>query len=95
LIDILLPYFQAGRHSLLHCLASVFDSRLVLQRCFGKLEDALARGYSGMRVSGDLTWLDKNDWMSFMDCEAAANGTIGKHKMLALCTHCLEKCGAA
>jgi hypothetical protein len=39
----------------------VFDSRLVLQRCFGKLDDALARGYSGMRVSGDMTWLDKND----------------------------------
>jgi hypothetical protein len=30
-----------------------------------------------------------------MDCKAAANGTIGKHKMLALFTHCLEKCGAA
>ena len=74
---------------------TVFDSRLVLQRCLGKLDDALARGYSGMRVSGDMTWLDKNDWTSFMGCEAPANGIIAKHKMLALCTHCLEKCGAA
>ncbi len=48
-----------------------------------------------MRLTGNTFWLEKPDWKSFTDYEAAINDVIGKYHMLALCTYSLDKCGAA
>ena len=73
----------------------VFDSERVLHGWVDKLDSALSRGYSGLRLTGNAAWLKKKDWTSFADYEAAVTGVIGKHKMVALCSYWLEKCGAA
>jgi PAS domain S-box-containing protein len=72
-----------------------FNQARVLNGWVDKLDQALAKGYAGMRLSGNTFWLEKEDWESFIDYEAAINDFIGGHKMLALCTYSLDKCGAA
>ena len=57
-----------------------------------KLNQALARGYDGMRVTVNTVWVEKKDWDDFRDYEAAVNGVVGKHRMIALCTYSLDKC---
>ena len=73
----------------------VFDSERVLRGWVDKLDSALSRGYSGLRLTGNTAWLEKKDRASFADYEAAVTSVIGKHKMVALCSHLLEKCSAA
>jgi len=59
-----------------------------------KLDSALAAGYEGLRLSGNTFWLEKKDWAAFTDYEAAVNGVISRHRMLAACTYSLDRCGA-
>ena len=73
----------------------VFDSDRVLRGWVGKLDSALARGYDGLRLTGNTAWLEKKDWESFADYEAAVTSVTGKYKMVVLCSYWLEKCGAA
>ena len=72
-----------------------FNSQIVLNGWVKKLNQALKRGYTGLRLTGNTFWLEKKDWHSFTDYEEAVNNVIGKYKMIALCTYCLEKCNAA
>ena len=60
-----------------------------------KLEQALARGYAGMRVSGDTCWLRKKDWQDFCAYENHLNESISDQAMTVLCTYPLAKSGAA
>ncbi|MDM8000026.1 MAG: MEDS domain-containing protein, partial [Dehalococcoidia bacterium] len=72
-----------------------FDQERVLNGWVEKLNGALAAGYSGLRLTGNTFWLEKQDWGSFTEYEAAINDVIRKYRMLALCTYSLDKCGAA
>ncbi len=72
-----------------------FDQHRVLDRWLEKLNAALARGYSGLRASGDLSWLGSDDWQRFSEYEAAVNQIIGRGSMIALCTYSLDRCSAA
>jgi PAS domain S-box-containing protein len=73
----------------------VFDLQRVLDGWIDKLNQALAKGYSGLRLTGNTFWIERKDWTSFTDYEAAVSDIIGKYKMLALCTYSLGKCTAA
>lgn len=82
-------------HSEWYMKDGYFDLQRVLNGWVGKLNDALARGYSGLRVTGNTAWLEKKNWQDFTDYEAAINGVIGKYRILALCTYSLGLCSAA
>ncbi len=73
----------------------VFDLQRVLNGWVDKLNQALATGYAGMRVTGNTAWLERNGWKDFTEYEAEINNVIGKYKMMALCTYWLDKCGAS
>jgi len=73
----------------------VFDLQRVLNGWVDKLNQALAGGYAGMRVTGNTAWLERNGWKDFTEYEAEINNVIGKYKMMALCTYWLDKCGAS
>jgi PAS domain S-box-containing protein len=77
-----------------YLVGGTFDDDRELEGWVGKLERALARGYSGLRMSGNTLWLDRNHWQAFTEYEANVNDVIGKYKMLAICTYCLDKCDA-
>ncbi len=71
-----------------------FDSQRVLDAWIGKLEKARAGGFDGLRLSGNTFWLEKSDWKTFTDYEAAIDQVIGRYRMLAACTYSLDRCGA-
>jgi PAS domain S-box-containing protein len=75
-----------------YMLAGTFDDDRVLKGWVSKLEQALARGYSGLRLTGNTFWLERNHWQAFTEYETKVNNVIGKYKMLAICTYCLDKC---
>jgi len=72
-----------------------FDSDQVLEGWVEKERQALERGFDGLRLTGNTFWLEKKDWESFKNYEAAVNSVIGKYRMLAVCTYSLDKCTAS
>jgi PAS domain S-box-containing protein len=72
-----------------------FESQRVLNGWVEKLDRALGNGFQGLRLSGNTFWLEKEQWQSFTDYEETINNIIGKYKMIAFCTYCLDKCTAA
>jgi PAS domain S-box-containing protein len=72
-----------------------FDLERVLGGWQEQLARALARGYAGVRVTGDTAWLQKHDWKDFCEYEEALNQSIANKPLTVLCTYPLAACGAA
>lgn len=71
-----------------------FDLKRTLDMWMAKHDEALSRGFAGLRVSGAPYWIDnKKDWDDFAAYEAEINNVIGGTKLLVLCTYSLQKCG--
>lgn len=71
-----------------------FDLQRTLKMWMAKHDEALSRGFAGLRVSGNPYWIDnKKDWDDFADYEAEINRVIAGLRLLVLCTYSLEKCG--
>ena len=60
----------------------------------GRQEDALRRGYSGLRASGNTSWLEVRDWSSFARYEAKLTRAFRGRQIVGLCAYCLNKCNA-
>jgi len=75
-----------------------FDADHVLQAWTDKLDEALARGFSGMRCVGNTFWLEKHHWNSFAQyearLEARLEAVLSQLQMRVLCTYALERCSA-
>lgn len=71
-----------------------FDGKTLTQAWYDKLARVSARGYPGMRVTGDTTWLSQKDWRHFCDYEDGLNEVIGNQRLAVLCTYPLSSCGA-
>ena len=69
-----------------------FNDELVLRGWVDKLQQAQAKGFSGLRLTGNTFWLEHNHWQAFTEYEAKINDVIGNYNMLAICTYCLDKC---
>ncbi|XHH10269.1 MAG: PAS domain S-box protein [Candidatus Bathyarchaeia archaeon] len=72
-----------------------FDSAKVLQGWVEKEQNALKRGFDGLRLTGNTLWVERSLWNSFVDYEEAINSVIGNQHMIALCTYCLKNCSGA
>src|SRR5215467_13742708 len=71
-----------------------FDGKRLTAAWYEKLAEVSARGYPGIRVTGDTTWLSKKDWAHFCDYEDGLNEVIGNQRLAVLCTYPLAGCGA-
>ncbi|MDD1677176.1 MAG: MEDS domain-containing protein, partial [Methanomicrobiales archaeon] len=71
-----------------------FEADAVLAGWVQKLEDALKRGFEGLRLTGNTFWLEQQTWDDFTNYEAAVNSVIGRYRMLAICTYSLKKCNS-
>jgi C4-dicarboxylate-specific signal transduction histidine kinase len=71
-----------------------FDGKRVTDGWHEKLARVSARGYPGIRVTGDTTWLTTKDWTHFCDYEDGLNEVIGTRHLAVLCTYPLAACGA-
>lgn len=69
-------------------------SQVDLQRITGgwheKLHGALAKGYHGMRISGNAFWLETNHWRAFREYEEELALSVLDQKMIVLCTYSLR-----
>ena len=72
-----------------------FDLKRVLKSWIESLNQALAKGYDGMRVAGNTAWLEKGSWKDFADYEDKINDAISKYRMIAICTYSLGQCGSS
>jgi PAS domain S-box-containing protein len=64
-----------------------YDPQRVLQGWREKLNQALARGYDGMRASGDTAWIQKDHWRVFRDYEIDVNALLADQRGIILCTY--------
>src|SRR5439155_7250813 len=71
-----------------------FDLKRVISGWNEKLARASARGYAGVRVTGDTAWLEKKDWKDFCEYEESLNDSIANQRLAVLCTYPLAACGA-
>jgi PAS domain S-box-containing protein len=72
-----------------------FDLKRVINGWNEKLTSASARGYAGVRVTGDTAWLEKKDWKDFCEYEDSLNQAIAGQRLAVLCTYPVAACGAA
>src|SRR5882724_4750712 len=72
-----------------------FDLERVISGWNRKLEHASARGYAGVRVTGDTAWLEKKDWKDFCAYEESLNHAVTNQRLAVLCTYPIANCGAA
>ena len=78
-----------------YLIDSVFDQNRALDAGIDKLDQALVKGYKGMRVTADIAPLIEKDWDNLVDYETRLNDCIAKYRMIRVCTYPLEKCGAS
>jgi PAS domain S-box-containing protein len=71
-----------------------FDLNRVIRGWNEKLAHASARGFTGVRVTGDTAWLEKKDWKDFCEYEESLNQAIAGQRLAVLCTYPLAACGA-
>ena len=71
-----------------------FDLKRVTAGWLEKLAHASARGYAGVRVTGDTAWLHKKDWKHFCEYEEGLNEAVANQRLAVLCTYPLAACGA-
>lgn len=64
-----------------------FDPQRITGGWNARLEEALARGFSGMRVSGNAFWMETNLWKDFREYEAELDHSIDGRRMIVLCTY--------
>jgi PAS domain S-box-containing protein len=72
-----------------------FDLNRVIAGWNQKLAHASAKGYAGVRVTGDTAWLKKKDWKDFCEYEESLNNAVANQRLAVLCTYPLAACGAA
>lgn len=64
-----------------------FDKEKVLKKWLKKLDNALARGFDGLRVSGSTSWLGTKNKADFSLYEAKIEAIVEKFKILVLCNY--------
>ena len=60
-----------------------------------KLDQALAKGYAGMRVNGNGAWLREEHWADFAQYEQQVDEMFVDRKLIAVCTYPLSVLKAA
>jgi hypothetical protein len=64
-----------------------FDLKRITNGWNEKLSAALARGYAGMRVSGNAFWIATNHWKEFCEYEQELDRSLADQSMMVLCTY--------
>jgi PAS domain S-box-containing protein len=72
-----------------------FDLNRVICGWNEKLARSSARGYAGVRVTGDTAWLEQKDWRDFCEYEELLNHAVTNQRIAVLCSYPLVSCSAA
>ena len=75
--------------------AGTLKGNQVVDLWLAEEQRALAGGYRGLRITGNVTFLRSEDWAQFMEYEELVNRAFQGRRIVTLCTYHLESCGAA
>ncbi|MEY2538505.1 MAG: hypothetical protein QOG67_2245 [Verrucomicrobiota bacterium] len=64
-----------------------WDPQQILQSWREQLNRTLAKGYAGLRASGDGGWIRNDDWLVFREYEEKVNALIADQRSIILCTY--------
>ena len=67
-----------------------FNIQRVLQDWIDKHDQAIAKGYAGLRCTGNTFWLEKHQWDSFAKYEVEIDEIVSKLQIIVLCTYPLQ-----
>ena len=90
-------YLQKGKMEIIpysewYLTHGKFDGDNVLNSWIKKIDKAISKGYRGIRISGNMTWLTKENWPAFQNYESIIDKRIKDLKMIAVCTFQISKC---
>jgi signal transduction histidine kinase len=67
-----------------------FDAEQINTAWLEKLDQALAKGYDGLRINGNESWLQRHGWDNFMEYERGLNNVLKDRHIIGLCTYPLS-----
>ncbi len=70
----------------------VFNQDNVLIHMIREINQAMVKGYEGMRIAGNSNWPEIRSIKQAFDYEAAMNNIVHKYRMVALCAYSLDAC---
>jgi hypothetical protein len=70
------------------------DAADILGRWLHEEERAIADGYSGLRITGNTSFVQSGDWSAFMDYEELLNREQSSRRIVTLCSYALGQCSA-
>ena len=70
-----------------------FSQQRVLGVATSRITAMAEKGYSGLRASGNVGWLEKQGWEEFTRFEEVVDSLIGENQMMAICSYPLAMCG--
>jgi len=72
----------------------ILDLRGLYNGWIQKLNEALANGYDGLRLTVNIPWLENENWNDFVNLEEKLDNVIETCQIMALCTYFLDRCSA-
>jgi signal transduction histidine kinase len=67
-----------------------FDGEQINTAWLEKLDQALEKGYDGLRINGNESWLQRHGWDNFMEYERGLNNVLKDRRIIGLCTYPLS-----
>ncbi|RDJ97615.1 MEDS domain-containing protein [Paraburkholderia lacunae] len=74
---------------------SGFDGGATVGLWSTAINEALGRGFEGLRVAGDAVCNETTDWAALLDYEAALKQRLAARPIIGLCTYCVQRLRAA
>lgn len=69
---------------------NVFDPDRVVRAWGQKLDEALSRGFTGLRVHANESWLTRRTWNAFSQYEETIDCALTGKRLIGLCTYPLD-----
>jgi MEDS: MEthanogen/methylotroph, DcmR Sensory domain len=57
-------------------------------------DEAIQSGYTGLRGTGNASFLDESNWEDFQVYERAVDAAFKGQRIIALCSYCMDDCSA-
>ena len=72
-----------------HLQDDEFNLQRITRGWTTKLHEVLERGYDGLRISGNASWLESNHWKEFCEYDHELDRSVAGKQIIVLCTHSL------
>ncbi|MGB9927097.1 MAG: PAS domain S-box protein, partial [Methanosarcina sp.] len=72
----------------------IFDFEYVINNLIEKFNQAINSNYDGIRLSENISWMEKKGWSLFIEYEKQISNIIGNRQIMILHTYFLDGCNA-